>query len=202
MRGYMQGALGALFAYGAAWWGTGERAATSVDGAARAEQVTPQLVEPAAVQPMPSVVVQGPAPGVRTVVPAARATAVSPVLPVPAARALQRPGEYDPMAGIAALPSDLGPGGSAPSTQNALRQYAEYRQLAEASPQALVERVERYDPSPEQVAELRRVAAQLFNARPAGAEGESPWAQGGTRDGQGSIVHRTEQSVTRERSGR
>lgn len=81
-----------------------------------------------------------------------------------------------------------------PATADSLRQLAEYRQLAE-SPAALVERVERYEPSPEQLAEFRRVAAQLFNARPAGSEGDSPWAPGGTRDGQGSVVQRADRST-------
>jgi hypothetical protein len=119
---------------------------------------------------------------------------------MPRERVPAPPGARDPLAGIDSVPRDLAIEGM-PATQESLRQLAEYRQLAE-SPAALVERVERFDPTPEQLAEFRRVAAQLFNARPAGSEGESPWARGGVRDGSGSVVQRTERSATRERSAR
>lgn len=199
MRGYMQGALGALFAYGAAWWGAGERSATPVEAGVRVEPAiaaaATRPTEVAVTAPVPARAVASP-PSARASAPAATVAVQRPVTMPPRARATER----DPLADIEALPSDLAIEGM-PATRDSLRQLAEYRQLAE-SPAALVERVERYDPTPEQVAELRRVAAQLFKARPAGSEGESPWAEDGTRDGRGSLVQRTEQSVTRERSPR
>lgn len=199
MRGYMQGALGALFAYGAAWWGTGERAHTPVESGVRAERSVARVNDDAAAAASarkPGAVARASAPvsSARSVVPASQASSVSSLPAPPRERPVERAGERDPLAGIAALPSDLGASGNMPPMPDSLRQLAEYRQLAE-SPAALVERVERYEPSPEQLEEFRRVAAQLFNKRPAGAEGESPWAPGGTRDGQGSLVRKAERSV-------
>jgi hypothetical protein len=107
----------------------------------------------------------------------------------------------DPLAGVSALPSDFIGRGGVSADPGSLRQLAEYRQLAE-SPAALVERVERFEPTPEQLADFRRIAGQLFNARPEGAEGASPWAPGGSRDGQGSVVRRAEQSAVAPRTNR
>lgn len=202
MRGYMQGAIGALFAYGAAWWGTGQGAVTPIESGVRAAPVTDRGAN---VKGAPAPFIQAsietraaPASAARSVAPLPQAGAAATARgPLPA-RAAQGVGA-DPLAGIAALPSDYAAASHLPPTSDSLRQLAEYRQLAE-SPAALVERVERFEPTSAQLAEFRRVAAQLFNARPAGAEGESPWATGGTRDGQGSLVHEAERSA--ERSAR
>jgi hypothetical protein len=199
MRGYMQGALGALFAYGAAWWATGEQARTPLESGVRAGRVTARATDDRAAPlhaPAPGAVARVPAPvqSARSAASPNRASSVG-SLPAPQReRAAASAGARDPLAGIAALPSDFAASGDMPPVPDSLRQLAEYRQLAE-SPAALVERVERFEPNPAQLAEFRRVAAQLFNKRPAGAEGESPWAPGGTRDGQGSLVQRTERSA-------
>ncbi len=199
MRGYMQGALGALFAYGAAWWSAGERAVAPIEKGVRAGALAAYADEPSPAQTPVVARAGATAPNAQVSAPAAQVPAVGPVQSPPRERV--GGGAHDPLAGIAALPGDFSAAGNVAATQESLRQLAEYRQLAE-SPAALVERVERFEPTPAQLAEFRRVAAQLFNARPAGAEGESPWASGGTRDGQGSLVRRSEQSATRERSAR
>ncbi|MET0412371.1 MAG: hypothetical protein ABW217_13805, partial [Polyangiaceae bacterium] len=57
-------------------------------------------------------------------------------LRAPRERASERADERDPLAGIAALPSDFAGAGAMPPVPDSLRQLAEYRQLAE-SPAAL-----------------------------------------------------------------
>jgi hypothetical protein len=197
MRGFMQGALGAVCAYGAAWWGTGEPASLAAPATASASaRLERDVQRPSSAAPdaQPS----------SARAPAPRASA-SPIVAEPrvAQRAASnsRSGDRDALAGVAALPSEFAGAAGLPPMPDSLRQLAEFRQAAE-TPAELVERVERFEPTPAQLAEFRRVAAQLFNARPPGAEGESPWEPGGVRGGEGSLVRRVEQRASVPRSTR
>jgi hypothetical protein len=207
MRGFTQGAFGALCAYGAAWWGTGDPAASvaSHEVAPRAERAgaakhpnpaleapTPLVTSASGFRPLPSALASASAP-----------QSLVPVGPVPGQLSAggARSGDADPLARVAASPSDFtGPDGL-PAAPGSLRELAEFRRSAE-TPAELVERVEHFEPTPAQLAEFRRVAAQLFNARPAGAEGASPWEPGGVRGGDGSLVHQAEQRASTPRRPR
>jgi hypothetical protein len=163
MREFTVGAIAGLCAYGAAWWSALD-APVRVEANASAE-VAPKPRRAAERRlPEPPAVQRDAAPAAVTTVPRdKRGIVAAAPPPMPAATS-----EHS-------LPPEALPA--------SLRRLAEFRREGE-TPEELVKRVESFELSPEELAQFRRVANQLFEMPTNSMERQaSPWGAQGRRSG-------------------
>lgn len=200
MRDYTVGGIGALLVYAGLWWVVKDGVPPALRSGAAASGVPSEqpALEPAhASSPHGA----GAHPGAAALPHGVAAQGqpskdpwaliIEPSTPAPqgAARPSSSPGAASAVARRSAepLPSPARPvppqavPALSPSSAQLVDEAAELRAFTGDS-QQMLDRVQRFEPSPQQLAELRRVAAQFFEGG-GSSSASTPWSPGGVRDG-------------------